>query len=703
MTAHLPSRLKQYIILILISITIYSCMKDEIDLSNINDRIEINPQLSVPVAYGKLTLLDILPDNDTLIVLHGPNNDSIKIILNQDSITTYYMTEFFTIPEQDLFVRSFDFGNLDVNDFDFTHSISLGDMAQNMGDPEGSAIEAADGTTGPFPAVPSQSLGSHTLNPIPGFNFLQLAEGTLSMTITNNLQITISSITINLRNSSDNSLIGTFSFTNIPPGGQQTESIDLAGRTLRNPLAAEIAEFSSPGAPNVPINLNDDLVLRLQSSNLRASRGDAILPSQVLQQDTTDFELQMSSDEEIDLIELSDGRIDISLNSYFADNVEFVINLPNTTIGGVPVVETIPITGSGNSTGSVNLSNSVTVLEDINLIPVIFELRSQSSGQPVQFDFGDSVSYNSQMNFTNINISYIEGYLGQHTDILEEDTFKISEREDMEIMDKISGTFTLTNPLLSIYYKNTMGLPINMDILLTGLFDDGPRDLDIAPQSLNVPNDRYSPPAEGTIYVNRYNSEGITDFLTFPPPENYLYNGVARTNIEGDIGNTDFLCADSKVIMGIEAELPLELKSSGVILQDTIVFGVGENIDKEMMEFATLHYSIRNAFPLDIDMEFILYDSINEIKYDTLTFSDIAFAPVDADGIVMENYLGRAQGTIELDESATYNLMNNTNKAIIKARMNTAMRSGEYEPVKMLTWYYIDFAFGIEAKLKLSP
>ncbi|MBN1183317.1 MAG: hypothetical protein JXB49_13580 [Bacteroidales bacterium] len=694
-------------ILLAVILSFSSCMKDEINLKSIKGDFEINPRLALPLVYGKLTIMDIIPEDDTNIVLYGPNRDSIKIVYMQDSIAIFEMTDLFEIPPQAEFSRRFDPIDLNVQDLDYSQSISLGQMVSNMDPPASTTLTAADGTNAPFPAVPSQNLGSYTIGPIPQFGWVELSEGTLSLTVTNNLPVTISALSISLTNSSDNSLVGTFNFTNIAPNSSQTRSVDLAGKTLTNTIDAEITDFSSPGSggSNVPIDLDDDIRLRIRTSNLRATSGNAILPSQTFAIDTSVILMETESDERVTVIELSAGRLDYNMGSAFGDNMQFSLTLPNTTIDGIVVNELVNISAGGSGTGYIDLSNSITTFEDTNRIPIIFEISTVSSGTPINFDLNDTVSYNSTLNFTDINIRYIEGYLGQHTRAIELDTFNLDElAEVVKVMNKIDGVFTLTNPILYLFYKNTMGIPLTMDILMTGVFDGREQELDVAPQSPQVPDNRYSPPTEGMTTIDKYNSPGLTDFLTFPPPDYYLYEGTAISNPDGYTGHMDFLYDDSKVVLGIEVQLPLELKAERLTITDTINFSLSseDTVDTDMIEYLILHYAFRNAFPFDLDLEAILYDSITGIHYDTIVFNSIMAAPTDNNGVVLEDYVSRVQGSTSYTGEEMGDIINNVNKLIIKGRLNTWANNGVYDPVKILTWYYIDFAFGVDTKVRIN-
>ena len=692
--------------LVAILFCISSCMKDKIDLKNIDDKFEVNPQLALPLAYGKLTIMDLVPEDDTNVVLYGPNEDSIMIVYRKDSVAVFDMADLFEIPPQNIYTKRFNPVDLGISDLDYTQSITLNQMVSNMNDPARSTIIAADGSTTPFPAVPSQNLGAHSIGPIPQFGWVEIEEGTMTLRVSNNLPVAISSMSITLRNSSDNSLIGTFNFSNIAAGSSQSRTVDLAGRTLTNNIVAEITEFSSPGSggSNVPIDLDDDISLRIQTSNIRATRGSAILPSQTFAIDTSVILMQTDNDERITIIELRNGRLDYQLSSTFGENILFDLTLPNTTINGEIVDETISIRAGSENSGIIDLSNSITAFEDTNRIPIIFKISTDSSGTMVDFDLTDSVSYNSTLSFQDINIDYIEGYLGQHSREIELDTFDLDELEDVvKVLNKIDGVFTLTNPILYLYYKNTMGLPLTMDVFLTGYFEgDGSQNLDVAPQVLDIPDNRYSPPVEGMTEINRNNSPGLTDFLTFPPPDYYTYQGQVLSNIDGYTGHLDFLCNDSRVQLDVEVHMPLELKAERLTVIDTFNFSIGNKEDADIIDYLELYYSFKNAFPFDLNMEAILFDSITGIHYDTIVFNSIIAAPTDANGVVLEEYVSRSTGSTFYSGEEITDIINNVNKLILKGRLNTWTQNGVYNPVKILSWYYIDFAFGVDTKVRIS-
>ncbi|MBN2349360.1 MAG: hypothetical protein JXJ22_11005 [Bacteroidales bacterium] len=81
-----------------------ACMKDQLDLENISNEIELNPSLAAPIVKGEFTIKDLFSDNeDSVFVFEG---DSIKIVFRQDSIFSFNFNDFTSIPDQ---------GSTDIN------------------------------------------------------------------------------------------------------------------------------------------------------------------------------------------------------------------------------------------------------------------------------------------------------------------------------------------------------------------------------------------------------------------------------------------------------------------------------------------------------------------------------------------------------------------------------------------------------------
>ncbi len=102
------SILLSFIVLFLIGMT--SCFDSNYDFANISDEIEITPGISAPLAFGTLSLQDILNEVDsTGDFVKQFSDDSLLYIIYSENIVSYKGADLISIPNQDfleLFIDS---------------------------------------------------------------------------------------------------------------------------------------------------------------------------------------------------------------------------------------------------------------------------------------------------------------------------------------------------------------------------------------------------------------------------------------------------------------------------------------------------------------------------------------------------------------------------------------------------------------------
>jgi hypothetical protein len=130
---------------------------------------------------------------------------------------------------------------------------------------------------------------------------------------------------------------------------------------------------------------------------------------------------------------------------------------------------------------------------------------------------------------------------------------------------------------------------------------------------------------------------------------------------------------------------------------DTLAIGdLGENMD---FEYIYLHHRFTNMFPVGLDLNFYLYDSIQAANIDTIFFSSgpgelfLPPAPVDNDGMVVLDEVVTNIGVIVLEDNVLDNLFTRATHLVIVAEVPST--SGF---VKILDSFSLSMKMGIEAK-----
>ncbi|MCK4630254.1 MAG: hypothetical protein KAT40_02365, partial [Bacteroidales bacterium] len=506
------------------------------------------------------------------------------------------------------------------------------------------------------------------------------------------------SLKVVILNTSDNSQIGdTLTFNDIPPGGTANSQIDLTGEIVSNSLTAELVTISSPGSTvPVPVDLtNDNISVSVSTSDLTIVRGLAYLPEQLFLSVADTIQFNLDNDVEITFLELNTANIDYTLESHIAEDVEVVITLPTSLVGTDTTRFTISLGASGTQSGQLSMNNTVNDFSTDPAQPynsIMFEYGlsvKPSGGGMVYFDLTDSV--NLAYKISDIDFSYVEGYFGQHSFDVDEDTIDL---ELEEIEDHISGTFTFTNPIVNINYSNSVGVPVSFDLNLIGSNGAGEtQGLNASTMNIAYPADRDNSPVTSTASFNKDNTD-IVELIEMRPNK-ITYSGGATVNPPGKLGWDNFVTGESSVVAGLEVEIPFEFKAN-LTLQDTLenplkLDSLDFNID---IESASLHLKVDNGFPFEVGFKIMLYDSVlNQVLASVNVPALFPAAPVDANGDVTEVISDTT--SIVLSGDFLENL-ETAHKLIVAASLSTS-ENGTQE-VRLLTIYTIDFKLGVSTE-----
>ncbi len=426
-----------------------------------------------------------------------------------------------------------------------------------------------------------------------------------------------------------------------------------------------------------------------------------VMPFDSLVIDSTDvYTLTLEDNMRIDSLFINDGYLMIEVYSSFRHAGTLTIEYPGVFVDEQVFHKKIQISSAAGDFHDIKyypLINTRIYVD--NSVPgegsIIsnYLLVLQNSGQSI--DIGDRV----QINYSFIDLDEFDAIFGfAGNDFYDLDT---ALSTGLEEISGISGSFSVTDPQINVTYKNSFGLPVGIDLSILGLYGDGHTVLiDPHEQVMEASDDYLQPWTEGLLEFNQANIPNIGDFLSFPPPDSLVAGGEARAN-PGASDARNFVLKNSSIQVGIEIEVPLAFKAD-LQLRDTFRLDIEKPEAANYVEYANLHYRIRNEFPIKLDPYIILYDSIADVNLDTvfftgsLTESFIPAAPVDENGVTITSQVEDFTGVIKLDESLIDNFFGDTNKMI----MVGSVASTNTENVVILTTYKFDFKVNLEAKIR---
>ncbi len=426
---------------------------------------------------------------------------------------------------------------------------------------------------------------------------------------------------------------------------------------------------------------------------------EGLLPTTITAYDTIElYEFLFKNNERLDSMTMRTGYIDIDASSDFKHDGFIVITSPGVFIAGEPLQDTVLLSDAGgNYVGSkiIDISGDQIIFEDTvsnsNKIAVVFQLvLNKIPGNGIIA--GEKASINFE--FKDLEYESAYGYFGQNSFDLETDTIET----EFEYLDFLKGTFTLMDPKVHIDYYSSVGVPLQGEIILSGTYNNG-KVVDPATSIIDIYAPTYpNPDTSARLTIDKTVIPNLLDLLTFPLPSNIIFSGTAKSNPEGDPGYQNFVTYDSRIEGTAEIEIPMHFKAD-LELVDTIELDLGDNENVDFVEWAEIFFYVSNEFPLTVDVDFVIYDTITGARLDSVKFDVLKAAPVNASGIVIKDQVDRVEKSIYLDQEFADNLFKSSTKIIITGKLKTTEEDGVSRDIKILTHYALNFQVSADAKI----
>jgi len=675
-------------VLILFTVFITSCRKDLPD--HLFDQWK--PTLAVPVGSMSITLADLIPTDDTTVVID--DEGLISFAYHKDSVFSFDVSKFFEIPSQTPTIESFKLGELSLDDFGpLSSTIHLYEMLDKIDPLQAASIQALDGLTAPLPSMISQATDTFVLNEADNYKSVTFSSGSIYVKATNNLPVAFDSITL-IPQSYDQDNMETLPechFYNFQPGETQTQPIPLQNQTLYSMFRVIVYQFRTiaSGSP-VPISLNAGVVVTVTTSDLKVTHGIAKIPEQVFTSESENLNYICEGDERLTHAHFSQAKMNYQINSSIGAIIHGTSKFKSVTFnGGIDTASMSfninPNAGVYNTWSFPNSDFDFSTIpqQPYNMLPVNYQIWIDATNNFVEFDSQDSIYFSFTLN--NLNFSSVQGFFGEKTIDVDADTISTN----IVMLSNISGSVTLVNPKMNIIVTNSIGVPSNLNLELINHSNDGNiYDLNAPTFIIPYPS-TIGESAQSSFPVTIANSN-ISAFLSHIP-EKLEFSGNMSINPEGFIDYSNFVTNQGKVKVGVEFDLPLELKVSNLTFKDTALLELHIE-DFDQLESTKLYMFIKNGFPFDLSLELCVFNSISNIQYDQFSSSLITAAEVNAQGRVIQPATSLV--TFELDRNRIDNVLQ-SDKVAVTAILNTS-NNGSI-PVKIYTDYKIDVKLSAKA------
>ena len=278
----------------------------------------------------------------------------------------------------------------------------------------------------------------------------------------------------------------------------------------------------------------------------------------------------------------------------------------------------------------------------------------------------------------------------------------------------VGGSFYFENPIVNIIVTSTLGVPIDMALVVLDAYSpsNGTMSIELwgntAPP--NIVLDNPSPPAYSTVwgeaavtvYTFDNNNSNIKDVLQINPK--YIFYSVqADVNPLGLTDPAFFVVDTSKFSVEVEVQLPLYGTANVVSMGDTIPFVLDLN-DPSGSELvvteAIFMVNTYNDFPLDVEMQLLFMDS-SQVVIDSLFTNGQSFvlkgAPIGPAPALRTSTPSHTVTEVFVDRERLNNL-GKAKEMIIRGRLTT--NNDGFDLVKVYQDYEIELKLGVKAKLQ---
>jgi len=411
----------------------------------------------------------------------------------------------------------------------------------------------------------------------------------------------------------------------------------------------------------------------------------------------TVFEIPYGSDFQLKEIKINSGVVNYSVTSNCPFNTTLIVQFPGVDDNGSPLRDTIQIIGEQPVNGNIILDGVLADLTshpdwDYNALELSFKIIPHGdSGDPYDREVSIEVSMPEP------DFDYVKGYFGQQEELAEADTIDL----DMEdLFSKITGSFELSDPSITVNYSNSFGIPLRVEAMATGKKPLEEIDLERAPVDLLYPLNTDVRDAEGSFTIDKTNSE-LPRLVSMLPYE-LIFSGSASANPDGDTGMDNIIFGDSRFVAGIEIEIPMEFWINNLQLTDTIDNFFLDDDDESLLDMIgdlELMMFIENGFPLGGAFSITPYDSISNTESTAALGSDDFFDPaeVDASGRVTSS---TEKSTVISMTDQFINDASEFDKMIVSFTLFTPNSSTQ--SVKIYSDYNIKFRAAVSLKADIN-
>jgi hypothetical protein len=684
----------RWLILLITTLTVgnlQSCKKD-LDFNKFNE-FEIDGEYGLPLFISSLKIANLI-ENDTTNTTVDPDG-LIRFKFYEDSLFGFALSDYLEIPAQTPSIISASLGLLPLPISTTSDLRTLDELEDQFTLANKNAINAVANTNAIFPSIIDANTTPIALPAHTNFTSVQLKNGFVVIKVTNTLPVRINNLALSVNSLNPTPLnLGSIIFANLDPNQTRIDSFAFINKQVNANWTYTITnvDLASSNPNQVFVDMNKGIQLDFSLSSSLGINGQTKFPSVAF--DATAAYINISSadpSQRLRKIEFSSGKIKYVASSQIRENIEVEMDFPGSTLNGLPVpkkIITIPFTGLGINQGEVDISNiafDLTQKPGMNYSNIYYTYTAKLVGSNSILPFDSSNKFELQLFTGETSLEYAEGFFGTKT--LFNDSLEIG----LPFLEDISSGLSLDNPSIKFHTRNSIGVPIELDIKLKASNNDGKtQDLNLAPFEIDYPSlAQVGQTIKGTKIVDKNNSD-IDKLISLPP---HLLNFNIKATGSNGYPNTSnhFIQKEGLAVVGFEMDLPLQIRSNNFSLFQNIQVEFNDPIQASKAE---LLLKCENGFPLDAKVQLAFLNGLGDTLITINPVQVLISGSINSNGRVISP--GNSIASIPLDEEQI-KALEKTRVIQLKATLTTANNGSTTVGI------YSDYALKIGVSVKAKP
>jgi len=648
-------------------------------------------ELTLPLVNRKYTLAELVA-RDTSLLRVGTDNQIFFTSSSDIPATVIGTSITLDVPDTSSQVE---LGPLGISSFSATAGISFPWL------PGGSTTTIPDTTV--------QIAGLQ--NPIGGFLSLTIEEGTLTLSLRNNLPVPITVLSpLQLLDGQGRTLaIVTLNPATIPPLGVGVGSDNLAGRTTDNSITIGSFNLHIQGSPSpVPIPSGDLFVFTMQGSGLLVRRAElAFIPAQTLIANDT-ASLSIADSTLVRVAVFSSGDIQLGFTNSVNLDLVFSYQLPQLQqmAGGqfIGFRDSIFLPAFGSGTVTLPMAGRRMQSQNGDLIRSLEVYGSvripTGSTTPVTINDTDKISI-SLSSMSPIVIDSVEG-------VVKPTWISVQHFTPLDLGDfrrQFSGMISIPSASLDIDAITSSGFPVDLFVSIGAAIDSfGTMAWISIP-----PGERRVNPGGNSISLDPSQVGQFLTQISQSFPESLLVVGNILVNppdvYSPTLSGVGSVGPSSGFRGLIDLDLPLIVGVTSGVVKDTVAFGDSDGdgetdfeVDRstfDRLNYGRVFFELTNGLPVEVRfrMHFLDQSLIRLLSVPQGGEINAASALVDAQGFVTLPSNVRAIIELNQDEVSKfrpsefmgfeYSLVTAANGSIVRFRTIDSVRTRVWTTISL--------------------